>query len=257
MRTAEWNTSSSVLERAALILGVFRAEDDTVGVSELARRTGLAKSTVSRLSSELVRLQFLERHGSSLRLGLALFELGQLAATPKELRRRAIGIMADLRNATGHTVHLAVLDRVEVVYIEILRGRGTPKLPSRVGGRMPAYATAVGKAMLAFSPPATLDEVLAQGLARVGPNSITDEDSLRNELKNIAASGLACEESESATSSSCVASPVLDSGGAVAAALSVSGSVGHLDIDRVAPAVRTAALFLGRQLPRNSALAQG
>lgn len=257
MRTAEWNNSSSVLERAALILGAFRVEDRTVGVSELARRTGLAKSTVSRMTSELVRLQYLERHGSSLRLGLALFELGQLAATPKELRRRAIGIMADLRNATGQTVHLAVLDGVEVVYIEILRGRGTPELPSRVGGRMPAHATAVGKAMLAFSPPAVLDDVLANGLPQVGPGTITDEESLRRELADIAATGLAREQNESAMSSSCVASPVMDAGGAMVAALSVSGSASQLDIERVAPAVRTAALALGRQLPRNSALAEG
>ncbi|NKX55586.1 IclR family transcriptional regulator [Arthrobacter mobilis] len=255
MRTADWNTSSSVLERAASILGAFRIEDRTLGVSELARRTGLAKSTVARLAAELVRLQYLERHGSSLRLGLALFELGQLAATPKELRRRAIGIMADLRNATGQTIHLAVLDGTEVVYIEILRGRGTPQLPSRVGGRLPAHATAVGKAMLAFSPPQVLEDVIATGLPPVGPGTITDEKSLRRELADIAATGLAYERNESAMGSCCVASPVMDAGGALVASLSVSGKTGQLDIDRVAPAVRTATLALGRQLPRNSALA--
>lgn len=246
-----------MLERAALILGAFRVEDRTLGVSELARRTGLAKSTVSRLTSELVRLQYLERHGSSLRLGLALFELGQLAATPKELRRRAIGIMADLRNATGQPVHLAVLDGVEVVYIEILRGRGTPPLPSRVGGRMPAHATAVGKAMLAFSPQVVLEDVLEHGLEPVGPSAITDEKTLRRELADIAATGLAHEQNESAAGSCCVASPVVDAGGALVASLSVSGNLSHLDIDRVAPAVRTAALALGRQLPRNSVLGEG
>lgn len=135
MRAAEWNATSSLLERAAAILAAFRLKDRTLGVSERAPRTGLAKSTVSRPTTELVRMQYLERHGFSLRLGLALFELGQLAATPKELRRRAICIMADLRNATGQTIHLAVLNGTDVVYIEILRGRGTPVLPSQVGGR--------------------------------------------------------------------------------------------------------------------------
>lgn len=257
MRTAEWNSSSSVLERAALILGAFQVQDRTLGVSELARRTGLAKSTVSRLTTELVRLQYLERHGNSLRLGLALFELGQLAATPKELRRRAIAFMADLRNATGQTIHLAVLDGTEVVYIEILRGKGTPPLPSRVGGRLPAHATAVGKALLAFSAPEALDQVIAGGLPRVGPDTITDEAALRKALAEVAADGVAYERNESAPDSFCAASPVLDAGGAVVAALSVSGKVGHLDVHRVAPAVRTAALALGRQLPRNSVLAEG
>lgn len=240
-----------------MILGAFRFEDRTLGVSELARRTGLAKSTVARLTGELVRLQYLERQGVSLRLGLALFELGQLAATPKELRRRAIGIMADLRNATGHTIHFAVLDGTEVVYIEILRGRGTPQLPSRVGGRLPAHATAVGKAMLAFSPPQVLEDVISTGLPAVGPDTITDEKALRKALADIAATGLAYECNESAPDSFCAASPVLDAGGGLVAAVSVSGKVGHLDLHRVAPAVRTAALALGRQLPRNAALSDG
>ncbi|MET4538455.1 IclR family acetate operon transcriptional repressor [Arthrobacter bambusae] len=256
MRTAEWNTTTSVLDRAALVLGAFRVEDRSLGVSELARRTGLPKSTVSRLTSELLRLQFLERHGSGFRLGLTLFELGQMVVTPKELRRRAMGVMVDLRNATGQTVHLAVLDGTEVVYIEILRGRGTPPLPSRVGGRMPAHATAVGKALLAFSPPSALEGVLAGGLHQVAGSTIVSEDALRGALKEVAATGLAYEENESAPGSSCVASPVLDSGGSLVASLSVSGHVGLLNIERVAPAVRTAALALGRQLPRNSALVE-
>ncbi|YCK79922.1 IclR family transcriptional regulator (plasmid) [Arthrobacter sp. D3-18] len=256
MRTAEWNTSSSVLERAAQVLGAFRSEDRSLGVSEITRRTGLAKSTVARLTSELLRLQFLERQGSSYRLGITLFELGQMVVTPKELRRRAMGIMVDLRNATGQTVHLAVLDGTEVVYIEILRGRGAPPLPSRVGGRMPAHATAVGKAMLAFAPAAVLGEILATGMQKVAPGTITDEEALQKELVEVAAIGLAHENNESAPGSSCVASPVLDSGGALVASLSVSGFVGLLDVDRVGPAVRTAALALGRQLPRNSALTE-
>ncbi|MGN7201348.1 IclR family transcriptional regulator [Arthrobacter sp. SAFR-044] len=254
MRTAEWNNSSSVLERAGLILGAFRMEDQQLGISELARRTGLPKSTVSRLCGELLRLQFLERHGPGFRLGLALFELGQMVVTPKELRRRAMGVMVDLRNATGQTVHLAVLDPPDVVYIEILRGRGTPALPSRVGGRVPAHATAVGKAMLAFSPTPVLDRVLASGLQQLSRSTISDEQVLRAQLIEISAKGLAFEENESAPGSACVASPVLDSGGALVAALSASGLAGLLDTERVAPAVRTAALALGRQLPRNSAL---
>lgn len=254
MRTAEWNNSTSVLDRATLILASFRLGDRSLGVSELARRTGLPKSTVSRLTAELLRLQYLERQGTAFRLGLTLFELGQMVVTPKELRRRAMGIMVDLRNATGQTVHCAVLDGTEVVYVEILRGRGTLPLPSRVGGRMPAHATALGKAMLAFSPPAVLEEVLSKGLQQVTRETITDEATLRAELIETAGSGLAREENESMGGISCVASPVMDSSGSLVAALSVTGAAGLLEVDRVAPAVRTAALALGRQMPRNSAL---
>ena len=253
MRTAEWNTTASVLERAGRILSAFRIEDKTLGISELARRTSLPKSTVARLTSELVKLQYLERQGVSYRLGLALFELGQLAATPQELRRGAIAVMADLRNATGQTIHLAVLDGSDVVYIEILKGRAAPDLPSRVGGRLPAHASAVGKAMLAFSAPPIIDQVIERGLEPVGPKTIIDEREFRKEIARIKARGVAFENQESSVDSSCAASPVINFGGTVVAGLSISGRVGLLDARRVGPAVRIAALTLGRQLPGNAA----
>ncbi|MEV7649119.1 IclR family transcriptional regulator [Arthrobacter sp. NPDC089319] len=253
MRTADWNTTSSVLERASKILAVFSPDRRSIGVSELSRRTGLPKSTVSRLVSELVELDYLERQGTRLALGLALFELGQLAATPQALRQSAIATMADLRNATGQTVHLAVLSGSEVVYIEILRGRAMPRLPSRVGGRMPAYATGVGKALLAFSSEEVIESVISAGLRPVGPKTITDPERLRRELVRIAKTGLAYEHEESAADISCAASPVL-AGDAPAAAISVSGKNGLLDIRRIGPAVHTAALTLGRQLPPHANL---
>lgn len=253
MRTADWNTSASVLERASRILAAFRRPEDRVlGVSELARRTDLPKSTVARLTTELARLQFLERHGAGYRLGLRLFELGQLAAAPKELRGAAVAIMADLRHATGQTIHLAVLEGIEVVYIEILRGKGVPDLPSRIGGRLPAHATAVGKAMLAFSSEDAIRRAIDQGLERLGPKTITDEQDLRRQLVRIKARGVAFESQESSADSSCAASPVLNAEGGVVAGLSVSGRVGLLDIRRVGTAVQTAALTLGRQLPGNA-----
>lgn len=254
MRTAEWNTTLSVLERADRILSAFHFEDKTLGISELARRTSLPKSTVARLTSELVKLRYLERQGVSYRLGLALFELGQLAATPKELRRGAIAVMADLRNATGQTIHLAVLDGTDVVYIEILRGRATLKMPSRVGGRLPAHASAVGKAMLAFSPPQIIDRVIDRGLPPVGPRTIIDKREFRKEIARIKARGVAFENQESSVASACAASPVINFGGTVVAGLSISGQVGLLDAGLVGPAVRTAALTLGRQLLGNETL---
>lgn len=254
MRTAEWNTSTSVLDRAARVLGAFQVEDRELGVSELARRTGLAKSTVARLTDELARLGFLERQSAAFRPGLALFELGQLAATPKELRKRALEVMSDLRIATGQTIHLAVLDRAEVVYIAILRGLQTPTLPSRVGGRLPAHATAVGKAMLAFAGPDALEDQLARGLTMVGPQTITEEETLRGELEQITRARVSYEREESAPGSCCVASPVFDSGGSLSAAISASGTSSHLDVERVAPAVHTAALALGRLLPHHAEL---
>src|SRR5664279_5059944 len=143
----------SVLGRAAGVLSAFDLEHTELTLSELARRAALPKSTAHRMVAELVRLGLLEQTGTRLRLGLRLFELGQLVPRQSTLREAALPYMEDLREATASAVHLAVLEGVEVVYVEILRGRDRQVLPSRVGGRMPAHATGVGKAILAFSAP--------------------------------------------------------------------------------------------------------
>ncbi len=236
--------------RVASIFDAFTAHDDELGISEIARRTGLAKSTVSRIVSELTERKFLERSGRGVRLGLRLFELGESAARPRDLRKIALASMADLRAAVNLTVHLAVLERDEVVYIEILPARGIPPLPSRVGGRMPAYATGVGKALLAWSPPEVIDEILSGQLVSVGPKTVTDPAALRREFARIRASGLAYEREESAPGVACAAAALRASNGEPIAALSAAGWAGDVDIRRVGLAVQTAAQSITRLIAR-------
>ena len=123
-----------------------------LSVSELARRSGLPKSTTHRLVGELCRLGLLESTRDGIRLGFRLFELGELVPRHRGLRDAALPFMEDLMEATHQRVHLAVLEGVEVVYVQILGSRSGMAMPSRIGGRLPAHATGVGKAILAFSP---------------------------------------------------------------------------------------------------------
>lgn len=252
MRAAEWDSASdSMVGRVAAIFDAFTAQDNELGVSEIARRTGLAKSTVSRIVAELTDHKFLERGSGGVRLGLRLFELGESAARPRDLRKIALASMADLRAAVHLTVHLAVLERHEVVYIEILAARGIPPLPSRVGGRMPAYATAVGKALLAWSPIEVIDDVLSQRLVAVGPNTITNVAQLRRELARIRSTGLAYEREESAPGVACAATAVRSSTtGEPIAALSAAGWIKDVDVRRVGLAVQTAAQSITRLTAR-------
>lgn len=250
MRTAEWDTSGSMVGRVAAIFDAFTPQEDELGISEIARRTGLAKSTVSRIVSELIEHKFLERNSEGVRLGLHLFELGESAARPRDLRKIALASMADLRAAVNLTVHLAVLERHEVVYIEILRARGTPTLPSRVGGRMPAYATGVGKALLAWSSTEVMNEVFSRHLVAVGPNTITDPAQLRRELGRIRSSGLAYEREESAPGVACAATAIRSISGEPIAALSAAGWVKDVNINRVGLAVQTAAQSITRLIAR-------
>ncbi|WP_344955800.1 IclR family transcriptional regulator [Actinomadura miaoliensis] len=238
----------SLPSRIAAVLGAFRAGDDAVGAAELARRTGLPRSTVHRITGDLVRAGLLERHGRKVSLGLALFEIGQRVPRQRVLREAAVPFMSDLREATRQTVHLAVLDGREVVYVEKLTTPGGPPLPSAVGGRVPATATGVGKAILAFSPPATVEPLLSGPLPRLTERTITAPGLLVRELRRIHREGVAYDREESGPGVTCVASPVLGPGRQAIAALSLSGWTSQMRPARYAPAVRTAALTLTRAL---------
>ena len=139
--------------RITALLTAIEEAPGSVGISELSAATGLAKGSVHRLVGQLVEERLLERSADSrLTLGVRLFELGSSVPLPRTLAQAARPLMLDLHQATDRQVHLAVLDGVEVVYIEIVYG-GLP-LASSVGGRLPAHPTRVGKALLADSPQA-------------------------------------------------------------------------------------------------------
>jgi DNA-binding IclR family transcriptional regulator len=249
MRSTERNTDSvGVLERASRLLACFTATRPDMSLSDLARRSSLPKSTVHRLLLDLEHLGFVECRDGRVSLGLRLFELGQLVPRRRELREAALPFMEDLREVTRQTVHLAVRDGLEVVYLEILGSHEIPRLPSRSGGRMPLYCTGVGKALLAHSDPATVDAVIAAGLHPRTPYTITSAGLLRDQLHDIRQTGIAHDHEESGVNFACTASPVFDRDGAAVAALSVTGRLPALRADRTAPAVRTAALALSRAL---------
>lgn len=246
-----------MIGRMDAILGLFQSGARTLGggapgggvlgVSEIARRTGISKPAVSRIAAELVERRFLERVEGGLRLGVRLFELGSQAAGPSDLRRLAFATLADLRSATRQTVHLAVLEGSDVVYIEILRSRFTPPLPSRVGGRLPAYATGVGKALLAHLSEERLAEVLPERLTPVGPRTIIDPAVLRRHLEEVRETGFAYEREESAPLIGCAAAPVFDADDRPIAAVSISVHLDAVDLVTLGAAVSTAAHAITRQ----------
>jgi DNA-binding IclR family transcriptional regulator len=237
-----------VLDRMTMILEAFGQDDRGLGISELALRAGLPKSTVSRLVGTLVRQRYLEREGKVIHLGLRLFELGQLAEQPRELRTAALPVMADLRNQTGQNVHLAIRDGREMICIAVMHGRSAAGSRVRTGVRLPAHATALGKAVLAHSLPAEIDDVLSGGLAECTPQTITDPSALRRQLARIRRGELATEVQEFATDVSCTAAAVFAPGGRLAGAISVSGRPDEFDADAYATVIRAGVMTLTRRL---------
>jgi IclR family transcriptional regulator, acetate operon repressor len=239
---------NSVLGRTMALLTAFRSGEEELTLAELARRAGIPKPTAHRLLAELATWNVVERTPGGHRLGMRLFELGQLAPQQRGLREAAAPFLADLFEATHETVHLAVPDGVDVVYVQKLPGRHGPRIDSRIGGRMPAYCTGVGKALLAFGPPERLAEVLAAGLVRRTPRTVVAPGLLRQELDRVRACGVAEEHEESTVGIACTAAPVMDASGRAVAAISITGWANRMDTARLAPAVCTAALGLSRAL---------
>jgi IclR family transcriptional regulator, acetate operon repressor len=249
MRSTQRDAAArSVLERAFRILDSYGPADRTLTLAEMTRRTGIPKATVHRLAHELIDLGMLEGEHGVYRIGMRMFELGQLVPLQRELREAALPFMEDLFEATHETVHLAVLDGADVLYIEKISGHRRVAAGSRVGGRMPAHCTAVGKAILAVSPPDVLDAILAHGLVRRTAFTITAPGVLKRQLATAARVGVAYEREESDLGVTCAASPVHGFGHHVVAAISITGPVGRLQPERFTPTVRLAALGLSRRL---------
>lgn len=240
----------SVLGRAGALLDAFDQQNSRLSVSQLARRTGLPKSTVHRLTTELRSLGWLELHDGRVQLGMRLFEYGLQVPRGQSLREAALPFMEDLRDATGFRVHLAVLEHIEVVYLEILQAKAGPSMASRTGGRLPAHATGLGKAMLAFAPPEVVQARVEAGLPRLTPYTICTPGGLIRDLTKIRADGVAFDREENRLGVSCAAAPIVGAEGACLGALSVSGATSRLDPARMGPAVQTAALALSRSLRR-------
>lgn len=249
-RTGSGDGASNVVDRVSAILGAFEDDVRSLGLSELARRSGLAKSTVHRLALDLVATRLLERDGTAFRLGLRLFEIGQRVPNQRTLREVALPYMADLREATHQTINLAVLEGRDVVYVEILRAHHAPAALglAKSGGRLPAHCTGVGKAMLAFLPPDELDAFLGQPLRRMSGRTITDPARLREVLATTRETAIAFDLEESGAGVVCAATPVFGPGGQMMAGLSVSGYRQKIVLEHVASAVRTSALALSRML---------
>ncbi|MEU3618022.1 IclR family transcriptional regulator [Streptomyces sp. NPDC006872] len=237
----------SMLERGIGVLQAFRPYGQTLTLAALVERTGLAKATVHRLADELVELGLLERRRVGYRLGIGLFELGELVHTKSNLRAVALPFMGDLYEISRETVHLAVPDGTDVVYAEKLCGHNSAEVPSRVGGRLPMSCTAGGKALLAHADRETVEKALSRPLRKLTDRSLTHPAELNQQLAEIRRTGLAFDSEETASGVSCIAVPIFVEGTA-RAALSLTMATERLVAPNIGPALRAVGFAFGRAM---------
>ncbi|GAA2972095.1 DNA-binding IclR family transcriptional regulator [Microbacterium terrae] len=241
MRSAPQGEPVSVLDRILAILEAVRESHGTTTITQVAVITGIPKSTVSRLVGDLVRRRYLSRSAGGVAIGLRLFELGARASTPRRLSAAALPVLAELFNATGEHLNVAVQEGCDMLSVVSVRGRLRP-VPSRAGVRVPSATTALGKAVLAF----TEDDLVLRGV--IGEFDPGTRHSYEKELAGVRAGWVAIDRCETFPGVVGVASPVLSPDRIPVAAISVAGPVTDMDPRRVAPFVRHAALALTHRL---------
>jgi len=215
----------SSVANALRLLKVFSDDESEIGISALAQRMGLAKSTVHRLASTLLGADMLEQNPETgrYRLGLALLELGALVRRKMDVSNEARPYLRMLRETTGETVHLAILDHASVFYVTKLESKQAIRMSSEVGARAPVHCTGDGKALLAFQSEEFVENVIGGGLPGRTAHTITDAKVLRRDLAVIRARGYAIDNEESESGLRSVAAPIRSESGAVVASLSIAG----------------------------------
>jgi IclR family pca regulon transcriptional regulator len=226
--TADAGFSQS-LERGLAILSAFRSGRPLLGVSELGRDVGLSRSTTHRYVATLAVLGYLEQDPATkkYRLGPRVIDLGFSAINSMELREIAAPHLRELSDETGYTVNMAILDDLDIVYVDRVRsaqpGQREIDLNLHVGARLPAYCTSLGKVLLAQLPAEERDERLRRiDFARRGPNTLTSRTALEAELERVRRAGYAINNEELAYGLRSIAAPVLTHDGAAAAAINLA-----------------------------------
>jgi IclR family transcriptional regulator, KDG regulon repressor len=212
------------VERAMQILASFDGSHTAMGVSEVAQATGLHKATTHRILMTLFNGGFLERtaDGERFRLGLRLLELGMGALRGLDVRRAALPYMQQLVARFDETCTLAVFDRGQLLYVEVVRSDRALTIAARVGRHLPIHCTAAGKMLLAFLPEEVVAPILATPLTLCTEKTITSPARLREELEEVRRCGYAIADEEFETGIWAISAPVRDLDGKVVAAMSIA-----------------------------------
>lgn len=220
------------VDRALSIL-LTLADGKRRSLTELSEDIGISTSTTFRLLASLAQYRFVDREEESgrYRLGIACLELARAYQAGDTIRHAAMPELEALRDRTWETVHLAVLDNMEIVYLDKVQGlHAIGLMSSRVGSRAPAYCTGVGKAMLAHADPQFVRQHFQRvGLKRFTDTTIDSVDVLIEHLALVRECGYALDNGEHEGEVRCVAAPIFDRSGRVIAAISVSGPKGRME----------------------------
>lgn len=220
---------SQSLERGLSILSAFTPDCPALGISELARRLSLTRSTTHRYVATLATLGYLQQDEPTrkYRLGSRVLDLGFSMLGSLDLREIAAPYLRRLTDSTGHTSNLAIRDDTDVILIDRVRGQPGRyhhlEFALHVGSRLPSYCSATGKALLAWLSRRDLGRLLDRmDLVQRGPRTVTDKTALIAELDQVCRTGVAVNDEELESALRSIAAPVRSRSGEVVAAVNIA-----------------------------------
>lgn len=235
--------------KALQVLDCLGQEKRELSLSQICRRLNLPKTTTYRYLHTLVASGLVAHNpeADSYRLGLHLWELGQLVEAQLHIRQVALPFMEQMRDRFNETVNLGILDGTEIVYVEMVQSKLALRMHATLGGRDPAYSTAMGKAILAHLPGRQWREHVPPRLSRRTAKTLTSIATLKDELMATRKRGFARDDGENEEGARCIGAPILNQRGAVVAALSISAPAARLN-DKREPAVVSAVIETAREI---------
>lgn len=229
-------------------------EEPDLTATEIARRLKLNVTTIHRILGQLDSLGYVQKdpRTKEYRLGLKCLELGGAVLNQMDLPEIARPHLHALAKQTGETVHLMIPDQGQGVYVAKVESRRNIKMVSRIGRRSYLHCTALGKAILAYTPEEEVDRIIERhGLPRFTSKTLTNSMLLKGELIQVRQQGYAVDDEEEEVGVRCVGAPIFDHRGVVAGAVSVAGLVLHISWERIeelAPKVKAAAHAISTEL---------
>lgn len=222
--------------RALDILQIVSSHKQGIGVTEIAKQIDINKSSVYRILTTLAHYGYIEQDGETgkYKLGYKCLEMSTKLLESIDLRKEALPFLMELEKYTNEVIHLVVYDQGEVVYIEKLEGNETLRMHSQVGKRASMHCTSVGKAILSQLPEHKVEEIIEKkGLPAHTEYTITNKEKLLEELKKVRENGYALDLQENEYGITCIAVPIFDHLGKVAAAVSISGPTMRMTNERL------------------------
>ncbi len=222
----------AVLHKAFDLLELFQESETPRSLDQVVSASGIPRSTAHRLLADLTSRGYLQKDAAGhYSLGLKLLVLGATVRQRHTLRDVAHPFMVDLRNRFGETVNLGSLQGDSIIYLETVESYHPIRVTGSLGVVDPVHATAVGKAILAWTPPPRRPAM--NNRVRLTASTICDPDEFTVELERVKKRGFAIDDEESMEGGRCVGVPILHAGNPVAA-LSISGPASRITRERIA-----------------------